>query len=526
MLEVRKNILRYAFFAFVSLLFGIVLSVALNLYHFGVVKIDGLCSIFGLSAFVVLVFVYYIISKDRKADISEYNVKKLYMIHLIIAVVVNMLAFLAYYPGVGMNDGLNILNHGMEISNQFPVFYVLFIDVLAKIGYAIGNLRIIIALYTFIQFVLMSVLIAGVCAWFWSRCIPRWTKYIISTYFLFEPLIIMYNISMLKDTLFSMLLLIVALCIYEACCNENIIESKKFRFVFYSSCLGVIVTRNNGYYIILPCLAIMIFIICHKKYILMALVLTIFTILISSLATKYFGGGHLFQETVGVPLQQMAAVVANSGDMSADEAEFIDNILPLNQISGAYNPYSVDAIKWQSGFNNVFLSNHKLEFFKIYFSLLCKNFNIYVKAYLQQTFWFWAPIQNGTVQCFFSIENTGGNMGLPEFMEKYGIYDKCLLPKIIEKPIKFYLGLGEKFMQEGVCFWIMLFSLVIYIFKTKNKKKCLCYLPAVLLWLTIMVATPVSSSFRYVLIFLYAMPLFLALLLERDGSIKLQKTNG
>jgi hypothetical protein len=330
---------------------------------------------------------------------------------------------------------------------------------------------------------------------------------------------------MLKDTVFSMLLLIVALCIYEICSNEDIIESKIFRFVFYSSCLGVIVTRNNGYYIILPCLAIMIFVIRHKKYILTALGLTIFIILISSLATKYFGGGHLFQETVGVPLQQMAAVVANSGDMSADEAEFIDNILPLNQISESYNPYSVDAIKWQSGFNNEFLSNHKFEFFKIYFSLLCKNFNIYVKAYLQQTFWFWSPIQNGTVQCYFSIENTAGNMGLYEFMEKYGIYDKCLLPSRIEKPIKFYLGLGENFMQEGVCFWIMLFSFVLYIFKTNNKKKCLCYLPIVLLWLTIMVATPVSNSFRYVLIFLYAMPFFLTLLLEEDGSINLQKIN-
>jgi hypothetical protein len=40
-----------------------------------------------------------------------------------------------------------------------------------------------------------------------------------------------------------------------------------------------------------------------------------------------------------------------------------------------------------------------------------------------------------------------------------------------------------------------------------------------------MVATPGSSSFRYVLIFLYAMPLFLALLLEEDGDIKLPKTN-
>jgi hypothetical protein len=398
-LEVRKNRLRYAVFAVVSLLFGVVLSVALNLYHSGGgVKIDGLCGIFGISAFGVLVIVYYIISKDRKDDITEYNTKKVYMIHLVIAVVVNMLAFLAYYPGVGMNDGLNILNHGMEISNQFPVFYVLFVSVLGKIGRLLfDNLRISIAVYTFIQFVLMSVLIAGVCTWFWSRCIPKWTKCIISIYFLFEPLIIMYNISMLKDTVFSMLLLIVSLCIYEVCGSENIIESKKFRFIFYSSCLGVIVMRNNGYYVILPCLAIMILVIRHKKYILTALGLTIFIILISSLATKYFGGGHLFQETVGVPLQQMAAVVANSGDMSADEAEFIDNILPLNQISESYNPYSVDAIKWQSGFNNEFLSNHKLEFFKIYFSLLCKNFNIYVKAYLQQTFWFWAPVQNGTV---------------------------------------------------------------------------------------------------------------------------------
>jgi hypothetical protein len=520
MLEVGKNRFRYVFFAFVSVLFGIGLSVALNLYHSGSVKIDGLCGIFSLLAFVVLVFVYYTISKDRKTDVTEYNTKNVYMIHLIIAIVVNILAFLTYYPGVGMNDGLNILYHGMEISTQFPVFYVLFVCVLGKIGRLIfDNLGISIALYTFIQLVLMSALIAGVCAWFWNRRIPKWTKYIISIYFLFEPLIIMYNISMLKDTVFSMLLLIVSLCIYEVCSNENIFESKKFRFIFYSSCIGVIVTRNNGYYIILACLVIMLFVIRYKKYIITALGLTIFTILISSLATKYFGGGHLFQETVGVPLQQMAAVVANGGDMSEDEAEFLDNILSLNQIRESYNPNSVDAIKWNSGFNNEFLSNHKFEFFRTYFSLLRKNFNIYLKAYLQQTFWFWAPVQSGNVQCCYSIEDTAGNEWLLEFMENYGIYDKGLLPSIMEKPIKYYLGLGDKFMREGVCFWIMLFSLILYIFKAKNKKKCLCYIPIVFLWLTIMVATPGSSSFRYVLIFLYAMPLFLALLLEGDGNI-------
>jgi hypothetical protein len=234
------------------------------------------------------------------------------------------------------------------------------------------------------------------------------------------------------------------------------------------------------------------------------------------LATNFWGGGHMFQETVGIPLQQMAAVVANDGNISNDEADFLNNILPLNQIKEEYNPDSVDTLKWSDGFDNEFLSIHKIKFFKTYFSLMRKNFNIYVKAYLQQTFWFWAPIQKGNVQCYFSIENTAGNKWLPEFMEKYGIYDKCLLPTVMETPIKCYLSLGNKFIRGGVCLWVMIFSFVLCIFKTNNRKKCLCYLPIVFLWITIMMATPVSHSFRYVLIFAYAMPLFLMLLLEKQ----------
>jgi hypothetical protein len=439
------------------------------------------------------------------------------MFHLSIALILNIGAFLAYYPGVGMNDGLNILHQGMSISNQFPVFYCGLVVALGKIGYAFGNLRISIALYTILQLLFMSILIAGVCTWFWSKPIPKWLKYISSVYLLAEPLIIMYTISMLKDTVFSVLLLIFSLFIYEMCSSEKIKENRNFWILLGTVCIGIVLIRNNGYYMLIPTLIILCIVLPYKKQIMMTIGLIILSILGTNMAMSHFGTEQLFQEVVAIPLQQMAAVVATDGDINEDEASFLNEILPLDKMKEKYNPGSVDALKWQTeGFNRKFLNQHKREFLQTWISMLPQNFEIYVKAYLQETFWYWAPIQKGTVQCFFSIEVTAGNEWLPEFMEKYGIADKPLLPSRIEKPIKQYLSLGNRFFREGICFWIMLLSLVLFGLKTRNKKKCFCYLPIIFLWGTIMIATPTSSSFRYVLVFAYAMPLFFGLLLEEN----------
>lgn len=255
----------------------------------------------------------------------------------------------------------------------------------------------------------------------------------------------------------------------------------------------------------------------YRKNILQAAVAVIIGIIINSLPLRLAHHEPLFQEKAGIPLQQISAVIANDGNITTEQANFINHLMPLNDIKKLYNPASVDPIKWNHElFDSQYLNAHKKEFLITWAQLLPANFSTYVKAYLQQTFWFWAPLQKGTTQCFYSIETYADNLWLIDFVKESGIHDQPLFSQNINQLFKKYYRLSSYFFREGVLFWFMLASALLLTLKQKNKSTILLYLPAILLWLTLMISTPVNSSLRYVLVFAYSLPFYIGFLLMHD----------
>lgn len=191
----------------------------------------------------------------------------------------------------------------------------------------------------------------------------------------------------------------------------------------------------------------------------------------------------------------------------------------MNIIKQKYNPATVDVLKWDhENFNTEFLNENKVKFLQIWSELLIPNLDIYIKSYLQQTYWFWAPRQEGNVQIFYTIETFADNTWLIEFVEKYGIHDQPLLPEKINTALRSYYSYGKYFLREGVCFWMILQCGLLLVLKRKKLKEIVIFLPYMLLWLTLMISTPVASSMRYVFAFVYGLPVFLALLLINEAS--------
>lgn len=85
----------------------------------------------------------------------------------------------------------------------------------------------------------------------------------------------------------------------------------------------------------------------------------------------------------------MCYVVADNGDITEEQLEFINNMCPIEVIKEKYNPCIVDKIKWDESFNNEFLEENKAEFFKTWFQIFLKNPSSYDKAYLLNTIGFW-----------------------------------------------------------------------------------------------------------------------------------------
>lgn len=420
-----------------------------------------------------------------------------------------------YFPGVGMNDSLNIMYNGMGMVSQFPVFYCAFIVVLTRIGREMGTMQLSIALYSIIQMLVVCCLSAGIITWFWSRKLYKPLKWGILVYYALEPLMPLYSISMIKDTLFSLLLTVLMIFTYEIVLHTPGTGLKNiFWMGFDVLLLGIVFTRNNGFFIVFPFL--MILCILFKKYrrnIYVAVFLVLVGVLLNKAPLKIKGETPLFQESVGIPLQQMAAVVANDGYLTEEQEKFIEQLMPLEEIKNRYYPGSVDNIKWAGDtFDRQFLNEHRYEFLITWLQMMPHNFSTYVKAYLQQTFWFWAPLQRNDVQCFFTIENYTDSAWTPELARENGIYDHPLFPDPVNQILRNYYQMAKCFFNEGVLFWIMSTSALLIFLKYKDLKRLLPYLPGILLWLTLMISTPVNSSLRYVLTFVYSLPCYVGFL--------------
>lgn len=520
--EVRKEQL---FIAAFSLLFGIIYSLADQLYCFNRVSLAwGKVFIAWLGCYFLLNVIWYVTCNCfQKTEERKHYSFKLEMVLFFILLVSYIICLFTYFPGVGMNDGLNILNERMSISKQFPVFYCAFVTLLGKIGYHFGTLQISIALYSVCQVIAASLISAGIIGWFWRKRVPQIIKIIFALFFVFEPLVSMYVISMLKDTLFSLLLIGAMIFLYEIIHESpwpN--KGKLFWVLFWMDLAGIAVLRNNGVYISVVLLIILTYgySAYRKKFVLMIGGLIVILGL-GKLVMLHYGEEQLFQEVAGIPLQQIAAVVSEDGDMTEEQEVFIGQIMSLDIIKEKYNPYTLDVLKWDhENFNREFLNENKGEFLKIWAQLLPKNLDIYIKAYLNQTYWFWAPRQEGTVQCFYTILNFAGNQWLYEFVENNGIHDQPLFPETINNVLRSYYNLGQYYFREGVCFWIMLGSAFLLFLKKRDWNQLLIYLPCILLWLTIMISTPVASSMRYVFAFVYGLPVFVGVLFigEKNGE--------
>ena len=523
MLVLRKSltIKKTIVFMLFAIVFGAVFSVSHKLIGEGRIYIN-IIEVFGtgIIIFLILMILWEIIQREenKEIDVIAPLRKKEILAIFLLSVGINIICLLTYYPGVGMNDGLNIMYYGMSQAQQFPVFYCIGLTILKKVGIVLGSLQYSVAIYSILQIICVSALYTWIYVWFSKKQTPKIMKWLVLLYFLLEPLLAMYAISMLKDTLFSLFLFVLVLLLYDLIIEKNNNDMGKMWWIFFAVILfGILSFRNNGSYIVFPILLILI--ICctnNRKKILFMIMFSLLVVVLQKLLMIHFGAEQLFQEIVAIPLQQMAAVVANNGKITVDQQNFLSQLMPLNEMISKYNPGTVDTLKWDGMFNRTFLNEHKIEFLETWAGMLVNNFTIYVKAYLQQTFWFWAPWQEGVVQCFYSIETVVNNTWLTDFLVASGIHDQPLLPEVLDNILKVWYGWGNKFVREGVCFWIMLGSLLLSVMKNKTWKMLVVYAPMLLLWLTIMISTPVASSMRYVFVFAYALPFFLGVLFIKN----------
>lgn len=418
--------------------------------------------------------------------------------------------FLYQFPGILTPDSINQVEQVLGLipySNHHPWVHTLLIKLFYQIGSIFSSdLTVALSFYTVAQMILFALSIGyllSTCVYFE---VNTWICVGITAFFTLVPYHAVYAVTLWKDILFAA----TVLCF---CCSLLRISDKCAKLhgaIYFFSCILFCLLRSNGWYGFLLCLPLLIY---HfrkqwKWYVPLHLLAVIIVLLIkipvmNSLQVQQPD----FVESLCIPLQQIANVICHDRELSPQQIKAIDTVIEdRNLVKELYVPTFADNIKElvRAG-NPEYLEANKGTYFKLWFQLLCQYPGDYIEAYINQTYGYWYP------DIFYVVaDNEGISPNTTIDIQSRPLIRGPVVIKCKEIFLKLYtmIPLYGLVWCIGFMGWLLLLLIGTAIVRQENEK-IVYYFPCLALVLTILIATPVASDFRYVYFLFVTMPLYL-----------------
>ena len=398
--------------------------------------------------------------------------------------------FFVMYPGTAMNDTIFILGAPEKHCYQHPVLYILYTCFFYKIGLYLKNPNVGLALLSIFQMLLMDYVISYAIVYFYKKKLAKRVCWILAAYFAFAPLFSTYAVSAIKDTPFSvavfyLIILLLELADSKGECIKNTGFCIRCMFVIF-----VIVSfRSNGLIIAIGTMSVLLMLYKNQR---MTLFVSFFvSICLSCLLGEFsmpMGVEKLFQEQIGIPLQQVSAVVASGGELSEAQREYLYELLPEEEWQN-YAPSCADNIKWNSAFNRDYLNETKEEFLNLWLELMPENIPVYIEAYVMNTYGVWGIETRNSEQYYVK----------DIYPNELGLYQKSMLPEGLRDFVyRFYCNrFTYRYLSAGTVFGILFLVTLVFLYK-KKYGKVVAFCPGWLCFMSLLLATPIAFAFRYV----------------------------
>ena len=433
---------------------------------------------------------------------------------------------LAFFPCIGAADTYYILRNMIGISVQHPFFYNLFIGIPSKVSLFLFNTMTYGLFFsTLIQMLFMSYSISYMIVWINNKLKNRYIVYILVLYFAITPIIIDYSITAIKDTIFSVTIMLWIPLLYEIFVdNRNIFDTKANKFNFCVLAFLTMAMRNNGKFIFIIILFFLMYkcIKERKQLLKYGISLLIICSLPNFVLSNFFNKPQLFQEAVAIPIQQLARTVTLNGKLNNESKDYLNKIIPLEKLKKSYDPFRVDPIKWNKNFNRNYLQKSKQNFIKTWGKEFWNNKRIYLDAWTLQTYACWAnstPTWGSQSKFGLSMTDDVLKSKKPPNHSKLKV-SSINLPKQFKEILGNHLFKHSDYINPGNCFWILSYIALLLISKNKHSE-LIVLLPIFLCWVSLMLAVPLSTAYRYAFIY----PLCLPFLVFIPFIIKERKEN-
>lgn len=428
---------------------------------------------------------------------------------------------LAVYPGFFVYDAQDewVQVASRTFSTHHPLVHVLMLGgIICAIHKITGSYNSGIACYIVFQMLLVSFVFTYFLSYMRKHRYHKALRIASLIYFAFFPVIVMFTLCSSKDALFAAALLLLMLSLMDMADSKTFFTSRKKTAFFILSSIMMMLLRRNGVYAFL--LLIPFLMLYHKKHLkklclLIAAAILSYFMINSGLAALLHADNTERQELLTVPIQQLARTYQSDRDAFTDEdIEILHEILPEEALA-LYRPKLSDPVKIQ--FQNDAYTANPSRYIRLWMRIGIRKPFTYINAWLVNSYGFWYPdtvvnvYEGNSVFTFtykdssyfgYEVENPGTrDSKLPWLNE---VYRKLSL-EISKENIPIYSML----YSMGGLFWLIAFTLsyVLYIKKYHLAIPCL-----MVLFICLTVILGPTYLPRYVLIFWYALPLFVGML--------------
>lgn len=415
-----------------------------------------------------------------------------------------VLAFLPYYltffPGNCGKDtweSVHMVLGDIAWTNHHPVLFTGLLMVVIK---ATGFLPLTasIGIFSFLQMVSFAAVLAYLGTRICRMKVFAAVKVFAVLMCAFHPFMGMYSVYLTKDVIFAEIMVLLCLKLYDVIKADGEIlgnpwECVKLAVLFLLSSM----LRNNGIYIAV--IMAVIFMIMYRRFwkrilILFVCVTGLFGVWYGPVFSAIGIEKQSFAEAASVPLQQVGYVLWEGKEFGAEDMAFLETLMPVEKVKEVYVPGYTDPYKFDEEFDDAFLNDNVPEFLKVWSHGLVQFLPEYIEAYLHQTAGYWHYGQTNSVCTQGIAKNTLDIEQIDVIDNLTGISFEPIFEKLVlagrKAPV--ICILGSMAMQM-----FMVGLLILQYVRSKKAGKAVYLIPLVILWGTIMVATPAFCLLRY-----------------------------
>ena len=398
---------------------------------------------------------------------------------------------IAYFPGSMSTDSVSQWSQMItfKFTNWHPVISTLFYYLCTRIWYSPASVAIAQIL------ILTAVFLSGIYMLLKMK-VNKVILAITIIFFSLYPTNGFLVIALWKDIIYSIMLLWATIILLEILHSQGEwIKSRSHKLIFTVNSLGILFFRHNGIltFVFVVAALVIIYREYFKAYFILTTVILLVYFIVSGPGFKLLKVvNEPSVEVLGIPMQQVAAVIKYNGNISEGQKEFFSRILPLELWKSEYNPYSTNPIKFHSKFDVTYASEHKIEFIKNWLSLVKNNPVITAKAYLKHTSMIWkvTPLQDSYTYTV-TAGITTNNLGLKNYLISPEIN------KFANRVLSFTQESGKMILFWRPALWLYVSIIAaIIIAKYKGFQYLILLIPMLSNALAFMIATP-AQDYRY-----------------------------